>query len=83
MTSAIESLGENLHGCPSHSPQRCKQAIQLIQDDHELTSDDEIEAFMLITRDTRLADTILSIESGSMRARYVRREIHVSQSATA
>ncbi|KAJ2927944.1 hypothetical protein H1R20_g9141, partial [Candolleomyces eurysporus] len=75
MATAIMHLGDRLGGPANASPERRREAIQLILKDGELDSDDEVDAFQLIRQDSRVADTVLAITPKAKRSRYIRVEL--------
>jgi hypothetical protein len=61
---------------PVTSPERKRQAIQMIEEDDDLSENECIRAFRVIRKDTTFADTVLSIRKKETRTRYIQRELY-------
>ena len=57
------------------SPQRCRHAIKCIEDDGNLSDDEQIKIFKLIRKDVTVADMITSIGAKEKRTRYILSEL--------
>ena len=59
----------------SGSPERRKAAIDLIEEDGELSEHEEMRIFKLIRKDVTVADCITSIQDKAKRTRYIHSEL--------
>lgn len=61
---------------PVTSPERKRQAIQLIEEDDDLSENECIRAYQFIRKDTAFADTVLAIRKKETRTRYIQHELN-------
>ena len=69
LASAFSSSGV------STSPERKRSAIQLLEDDSDLSDNEHIRAMKLIRRDTSVADVLLAVGSKERRTQYIQSEL--------
>jgi hypothetical protein len=62
------------------SPERKRSAIQLLEDDGDLSDNEHIRAMKLICRDTSVADVLLAVGSSVLKSSLVR--FFISKEAT-
>ncbi|KAG6826692.1 hypothetical protein H0H87_006689 [Tephrocybe sp. NHM501043] len=58
------------------SPSRKRAAIHAIEDDGDLSDEEQLKVFKIIRRDTTFADTILAIRKQSARTRFIKSELY-------
>jgi hypothetical protein len=58
------------------SPQRKRAAIHAIEDDGDLSENEQIEVYKIIRRDTTFADTLLAIRQKGSRTRFIKSELY-------
>ncbi|KAG6847438.1 hypothetical protein H0H93_008101 [Arthromyces matolae] len=77
MATSINRLAEAVsNDAAVPSPIRKRQAIHLIEDDGDLSDDEQIKVIKIIRRDTSFADTILAIRKAESRTRYIKSELY-------
>lgn len=69
LASAFSSSGV------STSPERKRSAIQLLEDDGDLSDNEPIRAMKLIHRDTSVADVLLAVGTKERRTHYIQSEL--------
>jgi hypothetical protein len=57
------------------TPDRRAAAVQIIEDDDELSEDEQIKIFGVICRKIAIADTIIAIKDKKKRTRYIQSEL--------
>jgi len=57
------------------SPQWCRHAIKCIEDDGDLSDDEQIKIFKLICKDVTVTDMIISIGAKEKHTRYILSEL--------
>lgn len=79
MAGAIESLAdwftESSDPASLTSPQRRSAAIHLLEEDGDLSDNEEVQAIRLFSRRTAVADSYLAIKKKATRTRYVQLEL--------
>lgn len=77
MASSIAQLASAVAGETAvPSPQRKRSAIHAIEDDGDLSEDEQIQVFKIIRRDTAFADTLLAIRKKESRTRFIKSELY-------
>jgi hypothetical protein len=76
VASSVRKLATAFVGSTSSTttPER-KAAIQKLQEDVDLSDDEEIRAFQLFRRDSSIAQTYLSIKGKTKHTRYIQSEL--------
>jgi len=77
VAGAIESLAESFAE-PSgalKSPERRRAAIQLLNNDDDLSDNEQVQAICLFSRHTSIADTYLAIQKKATRTLYIQSEL--------
>ncbi|KAF8815799.1 hypothetical protein BYT27DRAFT_7248846 [Phlegmacium glaucopus] len=67
-TAFVGSMG-------STSTPKCKTAIQMLEEDRDLSEDEKIDAIQLFRKDSTIAQSYLAIKKKETRARYIQREL--------
>jgi hypothetical protein len=77
VAGAISSLAESFTEDPSilTSPQRRKAAIQLLDEDDDLSENEQVQAIRLFSRQTAIADSYLAIKKKTTRTLYIQSEL--------
>lgn len=57
------------------SPQHCQAAITLLDENADLSENEQVQAIRLFSRHTAIADSYMSIQNKSTRTRYIQAEI--------
>jgi hypothetical protein len=57
------------------SPQRCTAAVKLIEDDGELSENEQLKFFQVLHKDVAVADFVLAIKDKGKRTRYIQSEL--------
>ncbi|KAF5367349.1 hypothetical protein D9615_010294 [Tricholomella constricta] len=77
MASSINRLVEAVATDTSApSPARKRAAIHMIEDDADLSDNEQLKVIKIIRRDTTFADTILAIRKAESRTRYIKSELY-------
>jgi len=77
MASSMDRLAAAFIGDgPVASPERKRQAIQMIEEDDDLSENECIRAYQIIRKDTTFADTVLSICKKETRIHYIKHELY-------
>ncbi|KAG6806703.1 hypothetical protein H0H92_010312, partial [Tricholoma furcatifolium] len=80
MAASIKSLADAVsNDAPVPSPARKRSAIHMIEDDGQLSDDEQIKVIKMICRDTSFADTILAIRKPNARTRYIKSELYPTE----
>ncbi|KAG6823953.1 hypothetical protein H0H92_008488, partial [Tricholoma furcatifolium] len=80
MAASIKSLADAVsNDAPVPSPARKRSAIHMIEDDGQLSDDEQIKVIKMIRRDTSFADTILAIRKPNARTRYIKSELYPTE----
>jgi hypothetical protein len=58
------------------SPARKRAAIHAVEDDGDLSDDEQLRVFKIIRHDTGFADTILAIRKKCARTRFIKEELY-------
>jgi len=69
-------LTDSAQGNGLASPERRRAAIQSLEDDGELSENDQVKVIRLIQHQTSIADSILAIKNKRTRALYLRAELN-------
>ncbi|KAG6807625.1 hypothetical protein H0H92_006890 [Tricholoma furcatifolium] len=77
MASSIAQLASSLvNDTVVPSPQRKQAAVRIIEDDGDLSEEEQIKVFKIIRRDTSFADTLLAIKKKSTRTHFIQSELN-------
>ena len=57
------------------SPERRKAAIEMIENDDDLSENEQVQIFKVIRRDVAVADFIVGIRDKAKRTRYIQSEL--------
>lgn len=63
---------------PTSTPER-KSAIQMLEDDADLSENEQIDAFQLFRKDSSIAQAYLAIRKKETHTRYIQLELAASQ----
>jgi hypothetical protein len=80
VVGAIESLADRFTESSNDpgnltSPQRRSAAINLLEEDGDLSDNEQVQAIRLFSRRTTIADSYLAIKKKATRTRYIQSEI--------
>lgn len=76
LAEAIDSLSHNFAtDTGPTSPERRRAAIDLLDEDGDLSENEQVQAIRLFSRRTAIADSYTSIKKKSVRTRYIQQEI--------
>jgi len=80
MASSIDRLASTFAvDAAVPSPMRKRAAIHAIEDDGDLSDNEQTQAFQIIRKDTAFADTILAIRKKDARTRLIKSELYPLQ----
>lgn len=76
VAGAIEALADRFADSGgATSPQRRRAAINQLEEDADLSENEQVQAIRLFSRQTAVADTYLAIGKRATRTRYIQSEI--------
>ena len=77
VASSVRDLATAFKGSAGPTtPERCVAAVKIIEDNNELSENEQLQAFKIICHDVAVADFIVAIQDKGKRTRYIQSEIY-------